>query len=269
MPGLAVSGGAVAFAEFVGVGGRATPIISCGTEQRAVTREGVIAWSAIDTLLAECFPAPPALPGQYPGITYLYVKNVEISPYPESPKQSDCAYSGGVLTYLYAKAVISYETLKYDPVDLIARRRSYSVEAITLPDHELYWESDGGELKIPDVQAIKTVPIVEHQITLYRSTSYNDTDVQANIGKINDGTFEGAADETLMFSGADNDFVVGTTGVKTHTTTYCFKERRVQTASGVKGWNHFWRPDTGLWDRLIDSGGDPIYQKVTTFGDLF
>lgn len=270
MPGVAVQGSAIAFAELAGVGGRASPVISCGREARSVVREGIIAWTNIDSLLAELFPDPPALPGQYPGVTYLYVKDVEFVPFPDVPPQGHLAYSGsGVLTYLYAKATIAYDTLKFDPVDLIARRRSFSVQTITLPDYALYWESDGAELKVPDVQAIKNVPVIEHHITLYRSTSYNATTVQANIGKINDGTFEGADDETLMFVGSDSDFVVGTRGVQTFTNTFVFHERRIQTPAGVKGWNYFWRPDSAIWDKVVDTGGDPIYQKVTTFGDLY
>lgn len=270
---ILVAGGSIPFNEFATSDqGGPSPTYSADRESRGCTRVGFIAWSSIDAALLELFPNPPALPGVHPTVAYLYADKVtEIRPWPDSPDEGDVTCPSGINNYAYAKLTIQYSTLKYDESDLISRSRTYSVESMPLPDVGLEW-ANGDKVELSDVQAYKNIPIVEHKITLYRSTASSDANIRALGGFVNDGAFEGADSETLLFTGADESFVISTSGVKSYTKTFSFKERRIKDGANVYGWNHAWRADAaggGAWTRLQTEAGDPIYPKTANFGNLF
>jgi hypothetical protein len=271
--GVLVAGGSIAFNELATAEhGGPSPIYSADRESRGCTRVGVIAYADIDAALLELFPDPPAIPGIHPTVAYLFADKVtEIRPWPDSPDVSEVSCPAGVNVYAYAKLTIQYATLKYDEADLLSRSRTYSVESMPLPDVGLRW-AGGDKLELADVQAYKNIPIIEHKITLHRSTGSSDATIRDLGGFVNDGAFEGADDQTLLFTGADESFTISTNGVKSYTKTFTFKERRIKHAGNVYGWNHAWRADApggGAWVLIETENGDPLYPKSTDFGNLF
>lgn len=271
--GLLVAGGSVTCEELATAEqGGPSPIYSADRETRGATRVVIISYANIDAALLELFPNPPALPGVYPTVSYLYADRVtDIRPWPDSPDEGDVTCPSGVNVYSEAKMTIQYSTLKYDPSDLISRSRTYSVESMPLPAVGLQWVG-GGKLELSDIQAYKNIPIIEHKITLFRSSASSDTTIRDLGGFVNDGAFEGAADQTLLFTGADESFKISTNGVKDYTKTFSFKERRIKHAGSVYGWNHAWRQDAaggGAWVGIETENGDPLYPVSPDFGDLF
>lgn len=267
--GKAVQGGSVTFEDIAGK----SPAISAGRESRDVTRIGKIAWSSIDALILELFPPAPALPGAYPGVAYLYANTLRVSPFHPDPSQSEMT-CGDVASYTYALAEITYSRLPYESSDLLTRRYSFSVEALIMPGMGLHWEGDAADkiIEVDDVYAAKQIPLVEHSITLHRVTAVQFAArlaaIRDNIGHVNDGEFEGAADNTLLFCGAEAQFTLSTDGSMTWTLDYRFQERRITDGNNIRGWQHIWNPKTKKWARPQDADGNFLYPESSDFDDL-
>lgn len=269
MAGKLVEGGLVPFDEFTGDGNHLpSPRYSGGTDNIKVVREGLIAFANINAALAELAPDPPSQVGVFPGVPYLYVTGWTIDPWPETQPDTESAYNAfGVTNYLRAKITVEYGSLQRSDADLIARRRTHSLESISVNAVDARWE-DGGLIKIP-VDHFKRVGITDHHITVYRASTDKDAAIRANIGCVNSATFEGAAAETLLFTGVDEDFQYGTSGVKSRTRTYHFRERRIVVGSNVYGWNHAFREETGAWERVKYKDGSYMHLLSSAFNTLF
>lgn len=268
--GSLVQGGSISFDELASAeAGGPSPRIMASRDSRSATRIGIINWTDIDAALLELFPNPPALPGTYPGVSYLFADGVsEIVAWPDSPPNDQVTCPSGVNLYSKAKITVTYSTLKYDESDLISRSRTYSVEAMPLPEIGLVWQDTAQPIQLSDIQAYKNIPIIEHQITLYRGTTSADSNVRDLAGKVNSSTFEGGDTETLLFLGAEENFTISTAGVKSYTQTFRFKERRIKDGSSVYGWNHAWRHATGEWAKLLTTQGNTLY-PTGSFASLY
>jgi len=270
---IAVQGGAITVTDFVGEGGGPSPNIMATREAREAVRVVRCDWSDIDALLLEMFPAPPALPGQYPGVSYLYVDDAEIVPWPDIPSQSDISCVGNIPVYDLAKVTIKYAPLKYDASDLITRQSTYRVEAMLLPANALKWEG-GADVQQEDLQAGKMIPFTEHVFTYHRVPPAKEAAIDAairdNQGMVNAATFEGAAAETLLFSGAEKTWTIDSSGNQTFTFTYHFMEKVTKQGEYSVGWNHFYRNSDSKWLRLIDKNTNmSMYSSSLNFDDLF
>lgn len=271
--GVAVAGGVVPFDELAG-----SPKFSLGRESRDATRVGKVAWANIDLLALECFPVAPALPGVYPGITFLYADAVEIEPFHPDPGL-EMVCTGNTASYDFARVTIKYSRLPYESSTLITRRYSMTGEFMTLPSGLLRWEDQavGKHINEEDVTAAKIIPSIEHSITWNRvlNSAIPWDAIKANIGKVNDGDLDNAyfpsvTDETLLYLGAELNFTFSTDGSQVWTLEHRFQERRVKSGADVFGWNHFWRPSDSLWKKLLNKDdNNPVYPKSTTFNDLF
>jgi hypothetical protein len=229
---------------------------------------GVIDWVNIDAALLELFPNPPSIPGTYPGVAYLYASKADFSPWPESPDEGDVTCPSGVNLYDKAKVTITYATIKYDHSDLMARHRTFSVESMPLPNVNLRWKGDAKKVTLEHLNAYKNIPIVEHRITLFRATASSDAGVRSLAGMVNNASFEGATAETLLFTGCDESYTISTSGVKSYTKTFSFKERRIKQKSSIYGWNHAWRQEENEWQELETKDGDPVFE-LGNFSTLY
>lgn len=269
---LLVSGGLVPFEEYTAD----SPSISLKRDSRTITRRGRILWENIDAAIAECYPGAPIIYGAHPTVSYLYVDDFSIKPFHPNPADEDVTVTDGVLVHEYAEIEITYSPLNVDResdgaggFDLLSRTFTCGGDFMTMPSNSLEWEDIPGKaVQQEEISAAKIIPSVEHQITLHRKTSINWTALRDNIGKVCDGTFEGAADETLLFSGAEVTFKINNVGTKELTLGLNFKERFIKQGANTYGWNHFLRSD-GSWKRLKDRAGNLIYPKSTHFADLF
>lgn len=268
----AIAGGAVTFSELVGVPALSRTI-TANRRTRTETRVGLIAWINIDALLLECFPAAPALPGVHPSVAYMYVQEIEIKPWPPVPAESDLSCLSTNVNYTSAICTIKYAPLEYDDGDLIKRRARVSVDVMTLPANATKWEDTGERPEQEDLIAGKQIPMVDWQFSYFQvppaKEAVLDAAVQALIGHVNDGVYDGKASETLLFKGYDKEWAVDSNGDQKFTYGYQFGERRVQDGSSVYGWNHFYRNKTGTWAKLLQKDGSPIYPKSANFSNLF
>ena len=257
-----VFGGAVAFEELID-----SPAIDLERKTRTIKRRGTILWSSIDALAAECYPAIPAVYGRHPVISYLYVDKVSIKPFNPNPEDDQLAIVSGVLAHQYAEVEITYSPL--DEEEGLTRKWSFGGEFMTLPSNSLEWEDQPGiAVQQEEISAAKIIPSIEHSITQHRRPTVNWTAFRDNIGKVNDGVYEGAASQTLLFAGAEIDFRRNNAGTAEYTKALKFQERCIKQGNDTYGWNHFLRSD-GQWVRLKDKGGNLIYPISADFNDLF
>lgn len=267
--GLVVYNGVVPFEESTD-----SPQYSGNRSSRTVTREGFIEWANIDAFVLECYPAIPANYGRHPTIPYLYVDTFEIVPRHPNNAIENFTITNGVLFHDKAKVKITYARIDHESEDdnnggenLLTRKWSFGGEFMTLPGNMLQWE-DGTQVQQEEINASKIIPSIEHSITLLRRPSINWTALRANIGKVNNGTFEGASDETLLFAGAEVSFEFNPVGTKTFTLDLRFQERFIKQGNDTFGWNHFYRKGVG-WQKLKDDQGNLIYPESSDFADLF
>ena len=269
---VAVSGGAVTFSELVGVPDLSR-VITSTRKSRSETRHGLLAWANIDALLSECFPPAPALPGVHPSVSYLYVSDVEIRPWPNVPAQGDLTIATTNVNYTSAKATIKYSTLPYDANDLITRRAAVSVDVMLLPANSCKWKDTGKRPEQEDLMAGMQIPMTDWQFTFNQVSASNeatlDTAVQTMIGHVNDGVYDSKADQTLLFKGYDKTWTIDSNGDQTFEYGYQFSERRVQQGGSLYGWNHFYRNSDGKWAELLTNDGKAIYPKTANYGNLF
>ncbi len=269
--GRVVAGGLVPFYE-----DPTSPQISLGRESRSIKRTGFIDWNNIEALNAECYPAAPLIYGRHPTVNYLYVDSIEISPKHENAALEDISVVSGIAVHSLAKIEVTYTRVDFDEeddgaggFDLLSRKWSFTGEFMTLPSHSLEWEDIPGQaVQQEEISAAKIIPTIEHSITQHRRTSINWTAIRENFGKVNDGEYQGAADETLLLAGVEISFQFNSNGTKVYTQDLKFHERLIKQGANTYGWNHFLRAD-GQWKRLKDKAGNLIYPKTNDFADLF
>lgn len=273
--GIAVTGGAVSFDDLEG-----SPTFKCDIKSGTNTRVGRVPWLDLDALYDECLPPMPSLPGLYPGSLFHYVKSLDIKVAHEQPGR-EMVTSGNVPYYETALVTIEYGPLDLgsgsgggsspNPSDLITRKWSISGEFLTLEGVGLVW--DGGDaVKTEGVTFGKIIPMIKHHMDLHRVETVPTAFIRDLIGKVNDGAYEGAADECLLFTGAEVSYRFNNHGQQEYTLQYEFNERIVKQGAAALGWNYFFRPDKAGgagWEKIKTKvGGERIYPKGD-FSDLF
>jgi hypothetical protein len=272
--GVAVQGGIVPFDDLAGQ----SPTINFTRDSRSATRTGKVAWANIDALFIECYPTASGLPGVYPGVSYLFVDSVDVKPFnPGGDKSPTC--TGNVIVPVEALVTINYSKLpyEYESSTFLSRRWSFSGEFMTLPASSVKWI---GPPAVPvvneEISAAKIIPTIEHSLSRQRATSIPWTAIKNCIGKVNEsaidnGTFDDVPAESLLCLGSQIDWTFSTDGTQIWNLEHRFQERLVKQGSSTYGWNHFWRPDTKAWEKLVDDSGNTIYPTVSTSDlmDLF
>lgn len=267
--GKAVDGGAVIFDDLAGEIGYQITL-----KEETATRTGRVAWVDLDALVDECFPSPPSLPGLLPGSTYVYVKSVDIKV--DHPEPGNELVPGDVPTYSTANVTINYGPLDLggngdhaDSDDGISRKWGVSAEFLTVEKVDLAWDNDD-PVTTDGVTFGKIIPQISHSIDCQRvdAASVPYAAVRDLIGKVNDGTFEGAADETLLFTGAEISFK-NVRGEQIYSLGYKFDERIVKQGTDQVGWNYFFRPDTGTWQKIKTVNGNHRIYPKGSFSALF
>jgi hypothetical protein len=274
--GKAIQGGTINVYDLPG-----SPKIRAGRDTRESDRRVTFDWASIDALISELFPVAPALPGAYPGVSYLYADTATFGTNSPDPMPS-CG--GSVATYSGSEsgmAEIQYRTLSYDgedadPSDLLSRRYSIGGEFMSLPSNQVRWEyqAPGETVQQEDISAGQVIPTIEHVISFHRLTSIPFAAIRANVGHLNDGVFEGAEDGCLMYLGAEIGFKLSTDGSISWTLEHRFSERAIDIANTTGaplpqtyyGWNYF-RGPKGWW-RLLDEDSSELYPSSATFADL-
>jgi hypothetical protein len=237
-----------------------SPQIMANRTSQSITRELKLAWDSIGTLINECFPAPPDVPGVHPLASFLYVEELEFAPFHPDAGEEVVDFGGGAQNqYLLAKCKVKYGPLPYDPTTLLTRKFSVGGEVMTYPSASIRWVGEVTTISGDGISAGKILPSVDHSITFHRVVTPPYEDIRDLVGKVNESEFEDVAEECLLFLGAEMSFVFTTTGQEMWTVDYKFQERLVQALGIQLGWNYFWREDLGIWAKLETKNGDPIY----------
>jgi hypothetical protein len=138
------------------------------------------------------------------------------------------------------------------PIVWCTQELDFSVETLSLPNSTYYWEGDSSTATIP-VQV--DIPIITLVLTFHRRSSLPVSTVRSLVGKVNDATFLGAGQQTVLFRGARTTREASTDGTTTQKVQLTFQQRPVS-------WNKFLRPNrmptgttTATWDNLRDADG--------------
>jgi len=160
----------------------------------------------------------------------------------------------------------------------ISHKVTVGGEFLMLPNRTTRWDkSPSGDPYSPgsehakdyyvseEVQTGIVIPTIEHSITWEQVICPYWAYIRYAVGCVNSKTFAGAPAENLLFLGAEagRDFSLKE-GTKGWTLTYKFSEK------GNGGWNFFYRPETGRFERLVrkDAEDSPIYLSAD-FEPLF
>lgn len=248
-----------------------SPKYSGGRDSLSVTLEGKIDWDDIDDLYLELFPAAvgskPSLPALFPGSTVLYADSFEAEPFVGSDDVPTCSVN--IPTYDSAKVTITYKTIPYTQGEgasdqIITRNWSISGDVLILPSHGVMWDFDNVVVNDPDVRAGIIIPMMDLKVTLHRVTpaffeTLRDT-VNDLRGKVNNAAFEGSDAEHLLLLGGDFTQTVSADGSQTYQCEIAFQHRAVPGAAGTQGWNYYYRPSTGKFERLQKLDGSALYE---------
>ena len=268
----AVAGSSVPFAELVGTP-KLSRAISANRKKKGEVRHGIIPWVGIDTLMAECFPNPPALPGVHPTVPFLFAESLDIRPWPLQPSENQYNFNANIVNYNEAICTIKYSPLPYDSTTLITRKSNYSAEVQLMPASGCKWQDTGDPVKSGDTQSGKVIPMVDHTFEFHRVHPNRegplDAVVRGLVGKVNSGAFSGIPAETLLFKGASKTWSIESNGQQTFTYGMQFKERALKIGNNTYTWNHFFRNEDGTYAKLLTKDNNLVYQTAGNFSDLF
>jgi hypothetical protein len=138
------------------------------------------------------------------------------------------------------------------PIVWCTQELDFAVETLSTPNSTYYWEADSAPAQVP-VQV--DIPILTLVLTFHRRASLPVSVVRGLLGKVNENTFLGAPDQTVLFRGARTTREASTDGTVTQKVQLTFQQRPVS-------WNKFLRPNrmptgttTTTWDNLRDADG--------------
>lgn len=215
----------------------------------------------------------------YPGKPGVYVSQIAFEPFePNSLDVSKIARPASTLGEYgsFAKATVSYraETTSVD------RSNSPSVdsgtcltykmvacgESIPLSTRGWRWRFDATAPVPDDLQLVKRVPTIEHQLVWSNVVNPPWEKISATQGTVNANPFLGYAAGTLLFEGAEANKIFNgeiDAGAVAYTwqIRFLFREKRIE-AGGTYGWNDFYRESTGTWEPLVDAAGSPLYRSA-------
>ncbi len=267
--GVAVQGGLISFED---LDEARSPQYQFTRDGMSATRVGKVAGSDLAALYLELYPSPPAPPGAFPGISFLYVDTVSIVPQPEPVP------AGSPPVFNYYEATIHYSPIPYETgipgEPLITRRYGVSGEFITVPETGMLWASDGRDVKADEQESAKRVTFTDHFITWHRAISIPAAAIRANAGKINlnalnNRYFNNVAANALLYLGAEIGYSVTTDGTPVFTIEHKFQEKIIKADGNTYYWNHQYDPLTQSWDKMITATGSYVYDESADFNDLF
>lgn len=277
-----------------------SPKLKVARDSSQATRIFLIDWDDIEAFVDELFPSPlEGYGGQsyYPSRPWLVAQSASFEPFdPDNP--SGCGeainvYPGG------ARVTVEYGIPKDDQkqgptegdsngdgtgpggdqgstggetgnddqkVTHVRHDVSIAGEMLTLPNSGLKWanpDDQGSTDAGTEANAGKTIPLIEHQITWSHVQSPPWANIRACIGRVNNGNFCGAAAETVLFLGCEAFREISSDGASDWEVKYKFAEKNTSmNGDDVEGWNHFFRPSSGNFERLQTKHGGQIYKEA-------
>jgi hypothetical protein len=213
----------------------------------------------------------------------MYLDTLDIKAQDEEfPTTND---SHGVATCNAGAVVtLNYRTQEYsenggtadddeDGTVILAHAIQVGGEYLTLPANGVRWENDppGKRNQEEDLAPAKLVPTIEHVFTAFRLPELPMDFIVANIGKVNEtqDSFFNAPAETLLFIGCSASRRVTAQGVEAWEIEYRFSQRIIWEGEEARGWNHFYRAQTGTWEKIKTIADTYVYESSESFMPLF
>jgi len=206
----------------------------------------------------------------HPDASYLYPETVSVSPFPK-----DLTHGHGPPDAQAPKlrCKIKYKTTERndddEPGTLVTHTIDVGGDFLTLPGHGLKWKGESQAVQEEDIQAGKIVPQMEHQLSWDDVSTVPYSAIRNCIGCVNNSSFFGAARETMLFCGANIERSVLTDGTASYKIDYKLSERVLRQGSTSVGWNHFYRPGTGNWEKLQTLNTNELIYTQVNLQSLF
>ncbi len=130
---------------------------------------------------------------------------------------------------------------------------------LKLANQGLQWANGGTPTPVQGqtLNAGKTISMMEYDLQLHRATSIPSA-IFSLIGQVNNAAFAGVAAEGLLYLGAEISQSVTSDGSQPYEISAKFAQRYIDGSTSL-GWNHYFRPETGNWERVISDSGNPVY----------
>lgn len=145
-----------------------------------------------------------------------------------------------------------------------------SAKFLLIPCSATKWE-DNPDAPVPeDANTSILIPLRSIQLQWDFVDNPSIDDAEAFQGKLNSDTFLGCEAETLLFESYEisETFRASVDNPHTNRITVNLTARRINTGSGIVGWNHDFRETPAGWAKLLLSDGLPRY-KSTAFAGMF
>jgi len=143
---------------------------------------------------------------------------------------------------------------------------------LPIPTSATKWEGDtGGVIPVPeDASSAILIPsrLIQLQWDFIDNPPINR--FEGLVGRLNEDTFLGSAPETILFESYDVTETFRPSAITPHTNrvTVNLNQRKIDTGSGVVGWNHDYREQPAGWVKLLLSDGESRY-KLAAFAGMF
>jgi hypothetical protein len=248
-----------------------------------VNRDGVVVTRAfkvpaeeLNDFGGECMP--PGLPGEHPGIDFIFVDTVGITPFSDGNihwYQHDSGYTEPG----FYMCVVRYSRMINDigtggtsdnsnGADLYDGEVNITNEVMLLESDGFKWAGD--TKKISERMMIpKIIPVIERTINIPRVIVIPWGVINAANGKVNSASYMGVPSEQLLYCGAQVKFKRAFDGVMSFGISHKFKQKSISVSTGpststVVGWNHFYDTVDETWKKT----DKPVYVKAPFFGLL-
>lgn len=264
----------VVFAELSG-----SPIENYGSDGFYAERTFVIPWSDRDAFASEVLGLAgrnqESGPAYYPGKSSIVATQLRMEPIsgdrPEVRQFKSISQDLNTYPSSFAKAIVRYNAISQEEVtdvtdvavvtgsgSQISYELGYDTETIKIPTNGWSWSSSSS---VPSERPYyeRVIPIMEHRVTWSNVVNPPWDAIQRLQGTVNVTSFLGAAAETLLFVGIQSnklyraDLATGPSAF-TWKIRYIFRQRGLRHQNTSYGWNHFWSPSIGSWERATCEG---------------
>lgn len=266
-----------------------SPVEKYTLEDFSATREFLVPWEHRGDFAVAVFGTSSASGKKtrvtYPGRKDVYAASLRFEPFDpgsvnirvlENLKTDAVDYDGS-----YAKAVVEYRTVDSrersdGPLNeegtSITYRMAVESAAVELPPAAWAWGN--GQAVSAETSLVKSIPETIHYVTWSNVVDPPWNEIMSRQGTINNATFLGCEAGTLLFEGAEANKLYRRGAELDEGPSsfvwaikYAFREKAVKSGGGTRGWNHVYRPETGLWE-IVRNGTNYLYDS-SDFNTLF